>query len=95
MSKDLDFYQSWEIYPRLGTARKTEIYALKTASKEVVHKKAEATGKLIGNKIAEQIVRPKPVCDMNSRNVEEIVTSLEERQEILNKLRRVLYNRTL
>ena len=39
--------------------KKTEIYALKTASKEVVDKKAEATGKLLGNKVNEQIVRPK------------------------------------
>ena len=36
----------------LDTAMKTGLYAAKTAFKKVVHKTAEATGKLKGNKIA-------------------------------------------
>ena len=44
----------------------------------------------MGNKIYENNVRLKPVPGMNSKNVEEIVISLEERQEILNKLRQLL-----
>ena len=39
----------------MGTATKTEIDAAKTASKRVVQKTAEATGDLIGNKIADKI----------------------------------------
>ena len=39
----------------MDTATKTGIYAAKTTSKRVVQKTAEATGDLIGNKIADQI----------------------------------------
>ena len=39
----------------LDTATKTERDSAKTASKGVVQKTAEATGDLIGNKIAEKI----------------------------------------
>ena len=49
----------------LATATKTGLDAAKTAFKKVFHKAAEATGELVGNKIA--------VPDENSRNVEEIV----------------------
>ena len=43
----------------LGTATKAGLYALKTASKKVVHEAAEARGELKGNKIADKIVKPK------------------------------------
>ena len=39
----------------MDTAAKTEIDAANTASKRVVQKTAEATGDLIGNKIADKI----------------------------------------
>ena len=39
----------------MDTATKTGIDAVKTASKKVVHKIAEAKGDLIGNKIADKI----------------------------------------
>ena len=39
----------------MGTATKTGIDAAKTASKRVVQKNPEATGDLIGNKIAHKI----------------------------------------
>ena len=45
---------------------RTGLDALKAASKKVVHKvhkSAEATGKVIGNKIADNIVKPKQVID--------------------------------
>ena len=38
------------------TATKTGIYAAKTASKRIVQETAEATGDLIGNKIADKII---------------------------------------
>ena len=61
----------------LGTATKTGIGVFKTASKNVAHKAAEATGEFIGNKIADKIAKPKPVPDVNSRNNEEMITPLE------------------
>ena len=42
------------------------------------------------NKITENSVKPKPVPDVNSKNVEEIVIPPEKRQEIFNELREVL-----
>ena len=62
----------------------------RNASTNVVHKTAETTGELIGNKIAEKNVKPKSVRDKNSRNFEEILIPLEKRQEMLNGLRKVL-----
>ena len=56
----------------LDTASKTG-YAVKIASEKVVHNTAAATGELIGNKIAEKIVKSKAVLDVNLRNVEEII----------------------
>ena len=56
----------------MDTVTKTGLDPAKTASKKLVHKTAEATGELKGNKIAEKIVNPTPVSDANLRNVEEI-----------------------
>ena len=66
----------------MDTPTKTGLDALKAASKKVVHKAAEATDAFIGNKIADQIVQPKPTIDENSKNVEEIIIPPEKRQEI-------------
>ena len=60
----------------LNTATKTVQDALKTASKKIINKAAEATGEFIGNKIADKTVKPKRLnveetkC---SRNVQEIL----------------------
>ena len=53
-------------------------------------KVAELTGKFIGNRIADKIVKLKLVPDENPKNVEEIVIPLEKKKEILNELRQVL-----
>ena len=74
----------------LDTPTKTRLDTTKTASKKVVYKTAEATQEFIGNKIIKKIVKPKPVPYKNSRNVDEIVSPLEKRQEILNASRQVL-----
>ena len=74
----------------LDTATKTGLEALKTATKNVAHKVAEAAEEFIGNKIANKIVKPKPVPDETSRNVEEIIIPPEQREEIWNELRQVL-----
>ena len=70
----------------LGTA----LDAVKTASKKVAHK----AGQFLGNKIADAVTKSsddkivKP--DENPRNIEKIIIPLEKRDEILNKLRKVL-----
>ena len=74
----------------LDNANKTRLDAPKTASKKVVHKTAETVYELVGNKISEKIVKPKPVSEANPRKVEEIIISPKEREEILNKLGKVL-----
>ena len=78
MSKDLNFCHLQEIYltnsekKLIGTATKAGLYVAKPASKKV-YKTAEATEELTGQKMAQKIVKPKPVLDVNSRNVKEIV----------------------
>ena len=75
----------------------TELDALKTTPKKLVHKAAEATGEFIGNKIVDtvaksydnKIVKPKLVIDENPRNAEEIIIPPEKR-EVLNELKQVL-----
>ena len=47
----------------LDTATKTGVNALKTSSKKLFHKAAEATGVFIGNIIADTIVKEKPLPD--------------------------------
>ena len=65
----------------LDTATKTEIDAAKTASKRVVQKAAEATGNLIGNKIADKITSiGKTKQKENTNKPEEIYIPPEKRQ---------------
>ena len=71
----------------MNTATKTGLDALKATFKKVVHKAAE---EIIGNTIADKIVKPKSLSDKNSRSDEEIIVPSEKRQEILNEKRQVL-----
>ena len=72
------------------TATKTGIDAPKIASKRVVQKTAEATGDLIGNKIADQITSKgktkikKKKDETNKR--QEIYVPPEKRQQIIDDL---------
>ena len=70
----------------LDAATETGLDATKADSKKVVHNPAEATGELIGNKIAEIIVKPKPAVDKYSRNIKEINIPLKKRKEISNEM---------
>ena len=58
-------------------------------TKKVAHKAAEATGEVLGNKIADKTVKPKPTTNVNWRSVEEMIISPEKEHEV-NKLRQVL-----
>ena len=84
----------------LDNAKKSTTDVIKTASKRAIQKKAEATGDLIGNKIAHKIksVSKKPSNNNNDNNNNEdaeLTThkkryiSPEERQQIINELRLV------
>ena len=82
----------------LDSAKKSTTDAIKTAPKRAIRKIAEATGNLIGNKIADKItsVSKKPTNNNNNNNEDvELTThkkryiSPEERQQIINELRLV------
>ena len=70
--------------------------AIKTASKRAIQKTAEATGYLIGNKIADKITK-KPNNNNNNNNNEDVeltthkkrYISPEERKQIIDELRLV------
>ena len=64
----------------------TGLDAVKTASKNVVHK----AGELLGNKIADTVTISNDGKIMKQEPVKEIIIPLEKRRGILNKLRKVL-----
>ena len=87
----------------LDRAKKSITDAIKTASKREIKKKAEATGDLIGNKIADKITSVSKKSAKASQNNEteedvEIATlkkryiSPEERKQIIEELRLVPKN---
>ena len=83
---------------RLDSAKKSTTDAIKTASKRAIQKAAEATGDLIGNKIADEITsvsRKKSVKELHNNDETkkedvEIITHMkryitpEERQQTIN-----------
>ena len=72
----------------MDTARKTGMDAAKTASKRVVQKTPEATGDLIGNKIADKITSIGKSKEKEKINkAEEIYISTEKRQQIIDDLK--------
>ena len=72
----------------MDTATKTGIDAVKTASKKVVQKTAEATGNLFGNKIADKITSiGKPREKEKAKDIEEIYISPESRPQIIDDMR--------
>ena len=92
-------YRFWSFARKFGdkygkklihTATKIGIDAAKTASKRVVQKTAEATGYLIGNKIADEITSlGKTKSKENEKETEEqqIYIPPEKRQQIIDYLR--------
>ena len=72
----------------MDTATKIEIDAAKTVSKRVVQKSAEATGDLIGNKIADKITSiGKSKEKEKTKKVEEIYIPPEKGQQIIDELK--------
>ena len=89
----LSFARKYGKYSKklMYTATRTGIDAARTASKSVVQKTAEATGDLIGNKIADKITsvgKTKSKGKEDETNeTEEIYTPPEKRQQIIDALR--------
>ena len=54
----------------MDTASKSGVDILHSAFNKVVHKAAQGTDEFIGNKVSEKIVKPKPLSDANSGNVQ-------------------------
>ena len=82
----------------LDSAKISTTDVIKTASKRAIQKTAEATGDLIGNKIADKIISVSKNSNNNNNNNNEDVKlatykkryiSPEERQKIINELRLV------
>ena len=72
----------------MDTETKTGIDAAKTASKRVFRKTEEATGDLIGNKIADKITSiGKPKEKEKTNKAEEIYIPPEKRQQIIDDLK--------
>ena len=72
----------------IDAATKSEIDAAKPASKGVVQKIAEATGDLIGNKIADEITLVgKSKEDNKTKKVEKIYIPPGKRQQNIDNLR--------
>ena len=85
---------------RFDSAKKSTTDAIKTTSKKAIQKTEEATGDLIGNKIADKIisVSKKPAKELANDETEEDLEratikkryiSPEERQQIIDELRLV------
>ena len=60
--------------------------AFKTASQKVIQKAVEATGDLIRNKIADEIIRVSKANDEKEETIREKCICLEERQKIIDDL---------
>ena len=78
----------------LDSVKKFTTDAIKTSSKRAIQKTAEATGDLIGNKIADEITSVFKKSKNNEDNDESEKTkeryiSLEKRQQIIDELRLV------
>ena len=67
----------------------TELDFLKTAFKKLIHK----AGKFLGKKIADAVSKSNNDKTVKQEPVEELIISPEKRDEILNKLRKVLLKR--
>ena len=78
---------------RLDIAKKSTTDAIKTVSKRAIQKAAEATGDLIGNKIADKIASVSKISSKELQNEDELeipkerYISPKKRQQIVDDLR--------
>ena len=71
----------------IDTTKKQGSRFAKTAGKRIIQKSAEATGDLIGNKIADKITSLGKSKNKETSEEEEIIIPPEKRQQIINDLR--------
>ena len=79
----------------VDTAKKSATDAIKTASKRAIQKTAEATGDLVGKKIADKITSASKKShnekiqpnEVNNEIPKERYISLKERQQVIDELR--------
>ena len=75
----------------MDTATKTGKEFAETAGKEVVHKSAEATGDLVGSKIADRFIKLKSKKEKDDDNVmeetQELMIPPEKRKQITKDLK--------
>ena len=76
----------------VDTAKKSATDEIKTASKRAIQKTAEATGDLVGNKIADKITSVSMDEDVELTTHKKRYISLEERQQIIDELRLIPKN---
>ena len=85
----------------IDTAKKSATDAIKTTSKRAIQKTAEATGDLVGNKIADKITSVSKKSTKKLPTIDEDVEltthkkryiSPEERQQIITELRLIPKN---
>ena len=100
MGKSLSYKYGQTLF---DSAKKSTTDAIKAASKRAIQKIAEATGDLIGNKIADKITSFSKKCNNNNNNDSnnddvELIThkkryiSPEQRQQFINESRLVPKN---
>ena len=85
----------------VNTAKKSATDAIKTTSKRAIQKTAEATGDLVGNRIADKITSASKKTTKKLSTIDEDAEltnhnkryiSPEERQQIINELRLIPKN---
>ena len=69
----------------LDSAKKFTTDAIKTASKRAIQKTAEATGRLIGNKIADKITSVSKKSNNNNNNNEDVELTTHKKDAYLQK----------
>ena len=69
----------------MNAATTAALDSLKSASKNVAHKAAEANGEFTGNKTTNKNVKPKPASNASLRNIEELFHWRKERKYFTNQ----------
>ena len=75
----------------VNTAKKSATDAIKTASKRAIQNTAEATGDLIGNKIADEITAKPSPKDVTSASKNLIMKKYSQMKLIMKYLRRDIF----
>ena len=64
----------------IGCCYKNRTICFKNCDQKIVHKAPETEGEFIGNKITDQVLKPKPMPHENARNVEDFSSYSTEKK---------------